>query len=280
MINGFYAIDCQVHSIRSHDGRASILDQCERAVQIGLDVIGFSEHKDFDPEDPVVDYFDYDAYMREIEQARRRYGDAVKIRAGVEIDYQAWFEDKIGDYLRAYPFDFVIGSVHYVGREMIMTPEYNRTRDIHKAYRDYFDAVLDSVKSGLFDIVGHLEYANRRGIAAWGRYDPAPYRDQLDALFDAMIARGVAFEINTAGLHQNLGVTYPCADTVSYYAQRGGSLLSIGSDAHHPDQLGHAYGTAAQMALAAGMTEVCTWENRRMRVVPLRDGGPGTVHLN
>src|SRR5690349_16296500 len=93
LIDGFYAIDYQVHSIRSHDGRASILEQCERAVRIGLDEIGFSEHKDFDPADPVVGYFDYDAYMTEIEAARRTFGNTLAIRVGVEIDYQKWFEE-------------------------------------------------------------------------------------------------------------------------------------------------------------------------------------------
>ena len=116
MINGYYAIDYQVHSFRSHDGKASIAEQCARAVEIGLDEIGFSEHKDFDPADPVVDYFDYEAYQTEIEAARQQLGEKLKIRAGVEIDYQIWFESEIAAYLDAHPFDFVIGSVHYVGR--------------------------------------------------------------------------------------------------------------------------------------------------------------------
>ena len=269
MIDGFYAIDYQVHSVRSHDGRASIHEQCERAVAIGLDEIGFSEHKDFDPADPVVDYFQYDAYMGEIDRARRIFGDVLKIRAGVEIDYQVWFEDKIGGFLSAHPFDFVIGSVHYVDREMIMTPEYNRPRSVQQAYHDYFAAVRDSVNSGLIDVLGHLEYANRRGLAAWGPYNPSAYNESLMGLFGDMVERRIPLEINTAGLHQNIGLTYPCAETVSIYRQCGGSLISIGSDAHHPDQLGHAYGSAAGLALVNGITTVCTWEARQMRLMPL-----------
>jgi histidinol-phosphatase (PHP family) len=269
MIDGFYAIDYQVHSFRSHDGRASMADQCRRAIEIGLDEIGFSEHKDFDPADPVVDHFDYDTTMREIEAARREFGGALRIRAGVEIDYQAWFEQEIAAYLDAHPFDFVIGSVHYVDRRMIMTPEYNRCHTAVSAYRDYFHAVRDSVNSGLFDIVGHLEYANRRGIAAWGPYHADAHREELASLFDAMIERDVLLEINTAGLHQGIGLTYPCAETVQLYAERGGALLSIGSDAHHPDQLGHANTVAARLAVRCGLTEICTWEARRRQSRPL-----------
>lgn len=272
MIENFFAIDYQVHSFRSHDGRSSIRQQCARAVEVGLDEIGFSEHKDFDPADPVVDYFDYNAYMAEIEAARREWGSSLKIRAGVEIDYQRWFEDKIAAYLDSHPFDFVIGSVHYVDRAMLMTPEYNRSRNAQQAYRDYFHAVADSVRCGLFDILGHLEYANRRGLAAWGAYRMEDYREELTALMDLVIAQGIVFEINTAGLHQNLGVTYPVAETVALYAERGGKLLSIGSDAHHPDQLAHAYATAARMALANGLTDVATWNQRQATLVPLKAG--------
>jgi histidinol-phosphatase (PHP family) len=273
MIDGLYAIDYQVHSVRSHDGRATILEQCERAVQIGLDEIGFSEHKDFDPADPVVNYFDYKAYLREIEAARERFDGQLSIRAGIEIDYQSWFEPEIAEYLDEYVFDFVIGSVHYVDRQMIMTAEYNQTRNAHSAYEDYFAAVRDSVASGLFDIVGHLEYANRRGIAAWGPYQPESHRDTLATLFHEMAASNTVFEINTAGLHQGLGVTYPCSETVSLYTRTGGTLLSIGSDAHHPDQLAHDYSRAARTAIAAGLTHVCTWRNREMQLVALQGSG-------
>ncbi|CEK18145.1 histidinol-phosphatase [Chthonomonas calidirosea] len=268
MIAGYYAVDYQVHSFRSHDGSASIAEHCERAVAIGLDEIGFSEHKDFDPCDPVVDYFHYDAYLREIEAARQVWGDRLRIRAGVEIDYQKRFEEEIAAFLETYAFDFVLGSVHYVDGVLIMTPEYNRDRTQQQAYSDYFAAVIDSVRSGLFDVVAHLEYANRRGLAAWGPYDPEAYRDLLEVLFEEMIARGVALEINTAGLHHGLGTTYPVEATVALYAHKGGRYISIGSDAHHPDQLAHAYPHAVEMALRQGFTEVCTWEGRRRLAKP------------
>src|SRR5258708_33812926 len=118
MIEAFYAIDYQVHSHRSHDGKASTREQCLRAVEIGLDEIGFSEHKDFDPADPVADYFEYDRYAQEIARAREEFAGTLTIRMGGEVDYQRWFEDRIRDYLAAHTFDFVIGPVHYEARVM------------------------------------------------------------------------------------------------------------------------------------------------------------------
>jgi histidinol-phosphatase (PHP family) len=181
---------------------------------------------------------------------------------GIEVDYQKWFEDRIAAYLASHPFDFVLGSVHYVDRVMLMTPEYVRDRTVRQAYSLYFSAVRDSVESGLIDIVGHLEYANRRGVLTYGPYDPTPYREQVAELFDRMIARGVALEINTAGLRQGVGHTYPCEEHVALYAQRGGKRLSFGSDSHHPDDLAAAYPVAVRLALRNGLTRVCTWSNR------------------
>jgi histidinol-phosphatase (PHP family) len=269
MINGFYAADYQVHSIHSHDGKASISDICQRAVEIGLDEIGFSEHKDFDPADPVVNHFNYDAYMEDITAARDRFCGRLKIRAGVEVDYQVWFEDKIGNYLDAHPFDYVLGSVHYVNRVQVMSEEYNRTRNARLAYSDYFHAVRDSVVSGLFDVLAHLEYANRRGVAAWGPYDMRPHRNDLTTIFDRMVDEGMILEINTAGRFHGVGLTYPCSDSVDLYAQRGGERICIGSDAHHPDQLGYDYQAAVDTALLAGITHLATWDKRHVRDVTL-----------
>ena len=273
MIDGYYAIDYQVHSLRSHDGLASLADQCARAAEIGLDEIGFSEHKDFDPDDPLASYFDYGLYRAEIEAARAEYGDRVKIRAGVEIDYQKRFETEIAEFLAAHPFDFVLTSVHFVDGKVIMTPEYNEGRTRRRAYTDYFAAVLDSIESGSMDVLGHLEYANRRGLAAWGPYHPQEFEPELNLIFDAIIARNIPLEINTAGLHQGHSVTYPTAETVAMYARRGGKLLSIGADSHQPAQLAHDYKTAVETALANGLTHVCVWQNRKFTQIPLKSQG-------
>lgn len=269
MIGPYFAIDYQVHSYRSHDGKATIREQCRRAVEIGLDEIGFTEHKDFDPDDPVVDHFDYGRYAEEIAAARDEFAGRLAIRMGVEIDYQRWFEDEIADYLSRHAFDYVLGSVHYVDRRMLMTPEYIGDLTREEAYARYFAAARDSVESGLIDVAGHLEYVNRRGVPAFGPYDWTPYREQVAELFDRMIARNVALEINTAGLRQGVGHTYPCEAHVALYAERGGRLLTIGSDSHRPEDLAASYEVAAGLARKQGLAELCTFHERGRTLVPL-----------
>lgn len=270
MIDGYYAIDYQVHSYRSHDGKASILEQCERAVELGLDELGFSEHKDFNPEDPVVGHFDYNRYSDEIAQAKELYAGKLIIRMGVELDYQQWFQDMIADYLTDHAFDFIISSVHYADGATVMTPEYIRGRDVQECYQSYFEEVLASVRQGCMKILGHMEYANRRGVPAFGPYEASPYREITTEIYDLMIRKGIALEINTAGLRQGAGITYPCEQQVALYAERGGKLLSIGSDAHRPEDLADCYTVAAEMALRNGFTHITTWKNGAPRQVPLK----------
>ena len=270
MIASQYAIDYQVHSLRSHDGRASIMDQCRRAVELGLDEIGFSEHKDFNPDDPVVDHFEYDLYATEIAAARQKLAGTLTVRMGVEIDYQDWFEDEIGRFLKRHPFDFVIGSVHYIDRMTVMSPEYLSRRSMEQAYGDYFRGVLASVQSGLIDIVGHLEYAKRRGVPALGPFDPAPYREQVSEIYLEMIRRGIALEINSAGLRQGAGGPYPGREHIELYRSLGGRLLTFGSDAHHPNDLASDFPSVFQMAENAGFEQVTVWEKRVPRQTPLR----------
>ena len=269
LINGFYAIDYQVHSIRSHDGLATIDEQCEQALIIGLDEIGFTEHKDFDPEDPVVDHFDYAKYSDEIDSARQKFGDRLVIRKGVEIDYQKWFEEDIREYLAVHAFDYVLGSVHYTDRKMLMTDEYLVGRSMEEAYRTYYQSVLESVESGLIDIVGHLEYANRRGVPAFGPFDPTPYFDILTEIFVQMRNRDIVLEINTAGLRQGVGYTYPCEATIELFARCGGRIISIGSDSHHSRDLGADYAIAAELARKCGINDLALWDNRNMTIQPL-----------
>jgi histidinol-phosphatase (PHP family) len=256
------AADYQTHTYHSHDGLDSIRAFCLRAIELGFDEIGFSEHKDFDPDDPVVDHFVYDRYAEDIARARAEFSGRLTIRMGVEVDYQRWFEDEIATYLNAHPFDYVIGSVHYVDRVRVMDACYTASRDARTAYRDYFRAVRESIESGQIDILGHLEYPNVRGIAAYGPYDASAYREELGAVLDALLRRGVALEINTAAARKGAGVTFPCPEVVAWYAQRGGRRLTFGSDAHRPEDLGSGWSSAHEIARAAGLTEVTVYEAR------------------
>ena len=88
----------------------------------------------------------------------------------------------------------------------------------------YLEQVQKAVETGWFDAIGHLDLPKRYAPKTHRDYDPARYRERLLPIFDAMIERGVGFEINTSGLRQTPKTSMPGPAIVRWYADRGGSL--------------------------------------------------------
>lgn len=230
--------DLHVHTCLSHDGSGTVEDHCRAALARGIRVIGFTEHVDFDPADPGFGYYDYEACVSAIMDARRRFGRDLEILMAVEIDYQDWFEEDIARFLRRHAFDYVIGSVHAVGAQRLMGAEYCAGRTAHQAYADYFAAVRKSAASGLFDVIGHPGYATRRGIGVYGEPDYAALRDEIREALQTIVDSGTCLEINGAGLRHAQAEPYPGRAILAAFRDLGGRKVTLGSDSHQPEHTG------------------------------------------
>ncbi len=259
-----YITDYHIHTFRSHDGRATMSEQCTMAASMGLDEIGFAEHKDFDPNDPVVHHFDPLAYADDIAREREHFAGRLTIRHGIELDFQQWFVDELHRWLIQHPFDYVISSVHHIDGRMLMTPEYLEVYPTElEAYGAYHQAILYSVQSGALDIVGHLGYAQKRGTGLFGDFKVGTFRDQLVEIFELMMEKNIALEINTAGLYQPPMVTYPDWTMLELYYETGGRMITLGSDAHQPKRIAARMQEASLMLYHIGFREILTYEHRK-----------------
>ena len=247
-----FRCDLHIHTAFSHDGSGSVEECCRNAVALGLSVIGFSEHVDFDPADPGYGCFRYEDIASAVCRARELYGSDLIVLLGVEVDYQAWFEEDIAAFLQSHPFDYKIGSVHAIGGKTLMSDEYLAQRRGANAYADYYDAVRRSAESGLFDIIGHFGYAMRRGLRKVGPPDAEAREMEQRALY-ATAASGACLEVNGAGLRHGIGSTYPPLGVLERYREQGGELVSIGSDAHRPADVGRGVAEAEQSVRSAGL---------------------------
>ncbi|MDW8098104.1 MAG: histidinol-phosphatase [Anaerolineae bacterium] len=269
--------DSHVHSTHSCDARSTLTEMCQRAVELGLHFICFTEHLDLDPRDDGYRYFRPEAYFAEIEAARAQFRGQLTIGAGVEVCYQSQREDEIADWLERWPFDFVLGSVHIVehGDDWVMVPDrasmlaWSACRTVRNAYLPYFEELRRAASSGLFDALAHLDLVKRYGTLVYGPFDRAAFADELDAVLEAALAYGTAIEINTSGLFQPAGETFPGLDTVRRYRELGGCILTIGSDSHDIHQLGRGLDVAIAQAQAAGFTEIACFLQRRPQLYPL-----------
>lgn len=263
--NGRYPHDYHMHSHISCDSQATMTDMAAQAVRVGLREIAFTDHLDLHPLDACRNFYQPDAYFGQLEAVRRAFASrGLTIRAGVEVGEMHRFGDQIEPVLAAYPYDVVLGSLHWVGDHSMFDKEYFRATDALTVATDYFGELLALARAGGFDILAHADVFRRSAFVVYGGFDIAAYEALVRPVWQACIDNGIAIEINTSGLRRELKDTLPALTALRWYRDMGGELLTIGSDSHRPDQVAFGFGQGLDFARAAGFTRVCTFERRRV----------------
>jgi len=232
------SVDYHVHSSHSCDGKSSIPEMCQKAVELGIEEIGFSEHMDFEPKDWGYGFFNYERYSSEIEAAQDSFKNKIVIRKGVEIDYQYCFESDVREWIRNKRFDFTIGAVHYLDHEII-SHELVKSKDLSRIYEMYFEEVVRSIESRLFDVIGHFDLVSR--FLSEGRSEPKSfdYWGGVNTVLEGIIEKKIHLEVNSKGLRETYKDTMPSREIVKEFIRNGGTLVSIGSDAHSIPEIGN-----------------------------------------
>ena len=237
-------------------------EYAQQAVKAGLKEIGFSDHAPLlSHKDPGVamDISQLPLYLKMIEHVRTRFEDTLTIRVGIEADYMPDYEEQTRALLAQYPYDYVIGSVHFIAKwgfdDPIQLKEWDK-KDVNDVYREHFKLIRQSALSGLFDILGHVDLVKK--------FDFHPTVDMSDEIEEnarAFKKSGVVIEINSSGLHKPAGEIYPSLDHLKAY-RKAGVPITFGSDAHKPQQVGRDFDKARDWALAAGYKDYVMFEKR------------------
>jgi histidinol-phosphatase (PHP family) len=191
------------------------------------------------------------------------------LKLGVECDFVPGAEDRTATMLEARDFDYVVGSVHFIGEEAVDHPGWDvweGNGDADEVWRRYFEALAECARSGLFDILAHPDL-----VKVWGRSRPLPERDLrffYEPAIEAIAESGIAVEISTAGLRKPVGELYPERGFAEMCVEAGASF-ALSSDAHLPEQVGFAYDRALEFLDGLGVGEICVFEHRRRQLEPL-----------
>ena len=269
-------VDLHVHSTCSVDGGSSIEEYARQAEVVGLAEVGYCEHVDLDPRDMGYGYMDPARYDREVAAARAAV-PSVRLLQGVEITYQSGMEEAVQAWQEGHAWDYVVASVHMVdyddGWAIISEPgamgAYFASHSQRQAYGPYYAELLRAAKSGLGDVLGHLDLVKRFGVRQYGPLDPAAFEGEIREILRAAAQRGMGLEINTSGLRQSPGEPYPALTVLRWYRELGGEVVTVGSDAHHAEDLGRGIPEALVMAQEAGFRAIATFEARRVRWIDL-----------
>jgi histidinol-phosphatase (PHP family) len=263
--------DYHVHSTYSVDCVVPMEDSCRAAIAARVTEIAFTDHVDHEPADMGYGYYRPDAYLEEVDRVRDRFAGELTVLRGAEIDFNERIAEDVARFVDFYgrEFDFVIGSVHYGDDGDIIFSDYFNGRSLDDVFLPYLDRVEAAVNTGWFDVIGHLDLPKRYAPKTHRTYDPARYRERLERVFDTMIARGVGFEINTSGLRQAPRTSMPGPAIVRWYADRGGRLITTGTDSHAAQTVGAGVSKTLDMLSLNGMEAVASFRQREPTLVPI-----------
>ena len=266
--------DYHMHTPLCRHATGEPVDYAARAVVLGLEEIGFSDHAPM-REDGFdswrMDLADLDRYVAAVGQARTAH-PGLTIRLALEVDYLPGQEDWIRELAARHPWDYFIGSVHYLGGWDIDNPQKLaewKHRDVKEVWAGYVDRLTEAAQSGLFDILGHIDLPKK-----FGHYPDASVLPRYERLLEAARAAGVAIELNTAGLRKDCREIYP-SRAILEAAYRCGVPITFGSDAHAPDEVGSAWAEALTLARSVGYQTSCRFAARRRSEVQLDLAPPG-----
>jgi len=198
------------------------------------------------------------------------------LRLGIECDFVPGAEDRTANLLESRDFDYVIGSVHFIGNAAVDHPGWDvweGSGDPDEVWRRYFEALAECARSGLFDVLAHPDL-----VKVWGKGRPLPDRDPrhfYETAVEAIAESDVAVEISTAGLRKPVGEIYPAPAFLEMCVEAG-AHFALSSDAHLPEHVGFGYEEAMELMKAHGVEEICAFEGRRRSLHPVgaRDGEP------
>ena len=260
--------DYHMHSTFSCDGNSTPRVMCRQAIRLGIPEIGFSEHWDVGPYESLPRFLQVEAWFEEIERLRCLYAGKLVIRAGIEISEPHLSPKETAAVLSRCPFDYVLGSVHYVGPHFMFDPEYFRAHTADEVYRTYFNEVEEMLRSSDIDILAHLDVPVRTAAPILG-FDPHRYEGQIRRVLRRAVDRGIALDINTAGLRNPARNLMPDPIILGWYAEIGGGYVTLGSDAHKSSQVGLHLDQALAAIRTAGLSGITQYEQRRARPLPL-----------
>jgi histidinol-phosphatase (PHP family) len=261
-------VDYHMHLRAPDESLDHTLEGVERFVEVaaerGIGEIGFAEHvyyfEETRPLWTVPYHLDHcrhplEPYVEAIVEAKRQ---GMPVKLGLEVDYVSGREEETRELLSPYPWDYLLGSIHFLdGRGIDGEPALVDEVGVEEAWRRYYDAFAAAASSGLFDSLAHPDLVKMYGAEIpWDWPDVAATLD------------GTCLEVSSAGLHKPHGKLYPNPELLREARARE-TGITLASDAHVPELVGRDLDQAIDHARAAGYDTVTVFDQRQARQEPL-----------
>ncbi len=269
---------------------------CERAAAAGVVEIALTEHLFrfvesrplvdglFDATEPsaalrrsMADYWDFHARTdldRYVGLAMEAKEAGLPVLIGLEVDHYRGRMDRVADLLAGYPFDVLLGSVHWLGGwrfddvpDPLHMAEWS-TRAVDAAWDQYCEAMEELAASGAVDVLAHPDLVKCAG------HRPAHPAEWWERIAEAAAAGGLAAELSSAGWRKPAGEQYPAEGLLARLCAKGVPLTTA-SDAHQLEQVADRADDLRALLATTGVTHLRGFRRRQPHTVPLAPTAPG-----
>jgi histidinol-phosphatase (PHP family) len=231
MVKMNLSVDIHLHSTHSCDAKSTIDEMCQTAVERGLQVICFTEHIDWNPHDNGLNYYRYDVHTRDICIAQEKFAGQLQVLQGIEFSEPHVYPKEFEQLIKK-GFDFVLGSVHYLGDSWVGGKEMLENWPVERAYELYYREVLKAVLFGGFDSLAHIDFP-KRYLGA--KVEPVSL---IEEILRELVRKQIALEINSSAIRRGYPELHPSDTICELYVKNGGSRVTPGSDSHRREQVG------------------------------------------
>ena len=252
-------VSCHNHSNWS-DGGSPLEDVCRKGKEMGLKVLGMSDHyvlppgEGYDSETWSMKLSRLDEYIETLQKMQKELeDDSFSLKIGLEVDF--FFEniDELLAKLSSYPLDYLIGSVHYSGKFPIDHSIEDWTelteQDKEEICEEYYRKLEGAALRKEFLFIGHLDLPKKFGLI-----DNEKYFSHALRVLDNIAASGIAMELNTAGWFKECNEQYPSLAILKEANKRKIPVI-VNADAHSASHLKRNFEQAAKVLKEAGYPE-------------------------
>jgi histidinol-phosphatase (PHP family) len=242
----------------------------DQAIVTGLAEYGISDHAPQTPE-PFDEWRmleeELPAYFEWIDAARKHANGRLEVRAGLECDWLPDCQDWIAHLDSLYDWDYLIGSIHYLGDHWDFdNPKWLgrwAELDVEEVWSRYWREYAEMARSGLFDFLGHPDLIKKFAYRPDG-----DLRRFYEPVIQAIVDSGIAIELNTAGFHKPCAEQYPSAEFLKLAAEAA-VPITLSSDAHHPMEVARDFDKGLTLLKEVGSTHLCRFRQRKRSLVPI-----------
>ena len=265
--------DNHMHCWFSGDSDTNPVDMINAAKAKGLRGITFTDHLDlYYPKE--YGFFELDVenyYPKQHELAMEQSDDNFTVLTGIEVGIQSVAAKENNIIVENHPYDFVIGSTHLIyGKDPYFQGTWEEEEPA-KLMRRYYECILENINSFMnFDSCGHLDYAFRYSKDSQFKNNTyEPYKDIVDAILETLVKNDKALEVNTAAFRKGMTNPNPAASIIKRYHELGGKLITIGADAHVPEDVAADFDKLPSLLKECGFNEFAVYKKRKPTLYPL-----------